>query len=63
MKKTLLITAFLSAFITLNSCKQSSSASSENSADPEKLKTDGTNEEHKITDAPKDGRTVRRHAT
>jgi nitrite reductase (NO-forming) len=42
MKKTLLITAFLSAFITLNSCKQSSSAPSENSADAEKIKTDGS---------------------
>lgn len=52
MKKTLLITAFLSAFITLNSCKQSSSAPSENSADTEKIKTDGSTEEQKSVAPP-----------
>jgi len=47
MRKTLFITALLLAFITLNSCKQNQSASSNNAADTEKIKTDGSTEEQK----------------
>jgi len=52
MRKSLFITAVLSAFIGLNSCKQNESASSENKQDAEQIKTDGTTEEHKFATAP-----------
>jgi nitrite reductase (NO-forming) len=52
MKKTLFFTAFLSVFITLNSCKESSSAPSENSVETEKIITDGSTEELKFVAPP-----------
>lgn len=52
MRKSLFITAVLSAFIALNACKQNSSASSENKLNAEEIKTDGTTEEHKFAVAP-----------
>lgn len=52
MKNTFLITAVLSAFISVNSCKQNSNNSVENTADTEKIKTDGTVEEQQFVAPP-----------
>lgn len=45
MKKSIFITAVLSAFISMNSCKQNPSAATDKTADAEKIATDGSSEE------------------
>ena len=51
MRKTLFISAILSAFISLNSCKQNTTAA-ENTTNAELIKTDGTTEEQKFVAPP-----------
>lgn len=51
MRKTLFISAVLSAFISLNSCKQNTTAS-ETTTNAELIKTDGTSEEQKFVAPP-----------
>lgn len=52
MRKTLFISAILSAIISLGSCQQNPSSSSESTVDAEKIKTDGSTEEQKLVVPP-----------
>jgi len=52
MKNSIFITAVLSAFISMNSCKQNPSAATDKTADAEKIATDGSSEEQKLVAPP-----------
>ena len=52
MRKSFFITAVLSAFISMNSCKQNPSAATDKTVDTEKIVTDGSSEEQKLVAPP-----------
>lgn len=52
MRKFIITTIVLLAILGIHSCKQKTSVSSEDKTEAEKIKTDGTTEEHRFVQAP-----------